>query len=159
MRSRSRPPGGSRARLPRFYPPAPPPENAARRVRIAPPRGCDSRSSMDIADLRKDYARASLYARAGNRHPIAHVARWVDEALKSQLREPTAMALATVGAGGRPSARMVLLKGFDARGFVFYTNYDSRKGRELAANPQASLLFFWAELERQVRIEGIIEQA
>lgn len=114
---------------------------------------------MDIADLRKDYARASLDERAVERDPVAQFAQWFDAALKSELREPTAVALATVGADGRPSARMVLLKGFDARGFVFYTNYESRKGRELASNPHASLLFFWAELERQVRIEGLIERA
>ncbi len=114
---------------------------------------------MDIADLRKDYARANLDERTIERDPIAQFKQWFDAALKSELREPTAMALATVGTDGRPSARMVLLKGYDARGFVFYTNYESRKGRELALNPRASLLFFWAELERQVRIEGLIERA
>jgi pyridoxamine 5'-phosphate oxidase len=114
---------------------------------------------MDIASLRREYSRESLDEADVDRDPIVQFGRWFDEALKSELREPTAMALATVGADGRPSSRMVLLKGCDARGFVFFTNYESRKGRELAANPQASLLFFWAELERQVRIGGVIEKA
>jgi pyridoxamine 5'-phosphate oxidase len=113
---------------------------------------------MDIAEVRKEYARATLDESDVDRDPIAQFGKWFDEALKSQLREPTAMALATVGIDGKPTARMVLLKSFDALGFVFYTNYQSRKGRELAANPHASLLFFWAELERQVRVEGVIEK-
>ena len=113
---------------------------------------------MDIAERRCDYTRASLDVDTVARDPLEQFAKWFDDALHSELREPTAMALATVDADGRPAARMVLLKGFDARGFVFYTNYDSRKGRELAANPHASLLFYWAELERQIRIEGGIEQ-
>jgi pyridoxamine 5'-phosphate oxidase len=114
---------------------------------------------MDIASLRREYSRETLDESDVDRDPIAQFGRWFDEALKSELREPTAMALATVGADGRPSSRMVLLKGCDARGFVFFTNYESRKGRELAVNPHASLLFFWAELERQVRIGGVIEKA
>jgi pyridoxamine 5'-phosphate oxidase len=113
---------------------------------------------MNIADLRREYSRASHDESDVDRDPVAQFRKWFAEALSCELREPTAMALATVGAGGRPSSRMVLLKGFDARGFVFYTNYESRKGRELAANPHASLLFFWAELERQVRIDGLIAQ-
>jgi pyridoxamine 5'-phosphate oxidase len=113
---------------------------------------------MNIADLRREYSRESLDESDVERDPFAQFAKWFDEALKSELREPTAVALATVGADGRPSSRMVLLKGFDARGFVFFTNYESRKGRELAANRHACLLFFWAELERQVRIEGAIEK-
>jgi pyridoxamine 5'-phosphate oxidase len=111
---------------------------------------------MDIASLRREYSRESLDEADVDRDPSAQFGRWFDEALKSELREPTAMAVSTVGADGRPSSRMVLLKGFDSRGFVFFTNYGSRKGRELAANPHASLLFFWAELERQVRIDGVI---
>jgi len=114
---------------------------------------------MDIARLRREYSRESLDEADVERDPIAQFAKWFDEALKSELAEPTAMAISTVGADGRPSSRMVLLKGFDARGFVFFTNYESRKGRELAGNPHASILFFWAELERQVRIEGVIEKA
>jgi len=119
--------------------------------------------SKDIADLRREYARESLDEADVARDPVEQFAKWFDEALNSALAEPTAGALATAAPGpdgsARPSARMVLLKGFDARGFVFYTNYGSRKGRELAANPWASLVFFWAELERQVRIEGRIEKA
>jgi pyridoxamine 5'-phosphate oxidase len=114
---------------------------------------------MKIADQRKEYSRESLDESDVDRDPIAQFGKWFDEALKSELREPTAMALATVGGDGRPSSRMVLLKGYDARGFVFFTNYESRKGRDLAANRNACLLFFWAELERQVRVEGAIEQA
>jgi pyridoxamine 5'-phosphate oxidase len=114
---------------------------------------------MDIASLRREYSRESLDEADVDRDPIAQFGQWFDEALKSELREPTAMAVSTVGADGRPSSRMVLLKGCDARGFVFFTNYASRKGRELAANPHASLLFFWAELERQVRIDGAIGKA
>ena len=113
---------------------------------------------MDIADRRREYTRARLDVDTVARSPLEQFAKWFDDALDSALREPTAMALATVGADGRPGARMVLLKGFDARGFVFYTNYDSRKGRELAGNPHASLLLYWAELERQIRIEGEIEK-
>jgi pyridoxamine 5'-phosphate oxidase len=116
------------------------------------------RFQMDIADRRREYSRESLDVDSVARSPFDQFARWFDEALTSELREPTAMALATVGTDGRPGARMVLLKGFDARGFVFYTNYESRKGRELAANRHASLLLFWAELERQVRIEGDAER-
>jgi pyridoxamine 5'-phosphate oxidase len=114
---------------------------------------------MDIASLRREYSRESLDEADVDRDPIAQFGQWFDEALKSELREPTAMAVSTVGADGRPSSRMVLLKGCDARGFVFFTNYESRKGRELAANRNACLLFFWAELERQVRVEGAIERA
>ena len=90
--------------------------------------------------------------------PIRQFTRWWDEATHSQLTEANAMILATADREGRPSARAVLLKGYDANGFVFFTNYASRKGRELADNPQAALLFFWSELERQVRIEGTVEQ-
>jgi pyridoxamine 5'-phosphate oxidase len=111
-----------------------------------------------IADLRRDYARESLDAKDVARDPFAQFARWFDEAVRSELPEPNAMILATANAAGKPSARTVLLKGFDARGFVFFTNYDSRKGQELAHNPQASLLFLWLELERQVRLEGRIEK-
>jgi pyridoxamine 5'-phosphate oxidase len=111
---------------------------------------------MNIADRRREYTRESLDESAVARDPFEQFRAWFDAALASELREPTAMAVATVGADGRPSARMVLLKGFDERGFVFFTNYESRKGRELGANPHASLLFYWAELERQIRIEGAI---
>jgi pyridoxamine 5'-phosphate oxidase len=109
-----------------------------------------------LAELRKSYERAELDESACSEDPLLQFQLWLDQALKSQLPEPTAMTLATVGANGRPSSRVVLLKGCDAAGLVWFTNYESRKGRELAANPHASLLFFWAELERQVRIDGVI---
>jgi pyridoxamine 5'-phosphate oxidase len=116
-----------------------------------------------ISDLRREYSRETLDESAVSRDPVEQFAKWFDEALKSELAEATAAALATAASGAdgtvRPSARMVLLKGFDARGFVFYTNYESRKGRELATNPWGSLVFYWAELERQVRIEGRVEKA
>jgi len=114
---------------------------------------------MSAADRRREHTRESLDEAGAARNPFDQFRKCFDGALASELREPTAMALATVGADGRPSARMVLLKGFDERGFVFYTNYESRKGRELAQNRHASLLFYWAELERQIRIEGAIEKA
>jgi len=110
------------------------------------------------ADLRRDYAREGLDEKDVTRDPYEQFARWFDEELRSNLREPTAMILATVNAAGQPSARTVLLKGYDGRGFVFFTNYDSRKGRELAHNPRATLLFLWLELERQVRLEGRVEK-
>jgi pyridoxamine 5'-phosphate oxidase len=107
-----------------------------------------------IADLRKSYERAELDEASAHHDPIEQFRKWLDEAIAGQVPEPNAMTLATVGEGGRPSTRVVLIKGFDARGIVWYTNYDSRKGRELAANPQAALQFHWVELERVVRIEG-----
>jgi len=110
------------------------------------------------ADLRKDYAGEELDEKNVARDPNEQFVRWFDEALSAQLTEPNAMILATADAAGRPSMRTVLLKGHDARGFVFFTNYDSRKGRELAENPRASLLFLWLELERQIRLEGFIER-
>ncbi len=112
----------------------------------------------DIARLRTDYKKGALDEEHADANPIRQFARWWDEAVRSELPEVNAMVLATADAAGRPSARAVLLKGFDAGGFVFYTNYESRKGRELAGNPAAALLFFWAELERQVRIEGRAER-
>lgn len=113
---------------------------------------------MSISSIRREYARAALDEAHADADPIRQFARWWDEALKSQLPEPNAMTLATADATGRPSARVVLLKGFDESGFVFFTNYESRKGTELAANPRAALLFFWPELERQVRIDGDVER-
>jgi pyridoxamine 5'-phosphate oxidase len=111
---------------------------------------------MDIADRRREYTRASLDEAGVARDPFEQFAKWFEEALASELREPTAMALATVGPDGRPSTRMVLLKRSDERGLVFHTNYESRKGRELGGNPNASALLYWAELERQIRVEGVI---
>ncbi|KMQ80798.1 Pyridoxamine 5'-phosphate oxidase [Candidatus Burkholderia pumila] len=107
-----------------------------------------------LADLRKNYSRSSLDAADVDSNPICQFETWFAQALDAQLPEPNAMTLATVDTNGRPSARIVLIKGVDERGFAFFTNYDSRKGRELAENPAASLLFHWIELERQVRIEG-----
>jgi pyridoxamine 5'-phosphate oxidase len=110
---------------------------------------------VNIAHLRTDYKRATLDESEVDPDPLRQFARWFDEATRAQVPEPNAMTLATVGHDGRPAARIVLLKEFDARGFVFFTNYGSRKGHDLAAHPQAALLFFWVELERQVRIEGV----
>lgn len=109
---------------------------------------------LSLADLRLTYARESLSEAGVNADPIVQFRHWFGQALEAELIEPNAMTLATVSADGRPSARMVLLKEIEGRDFIFYTNYESRKGRELAANPYAALVFYWAELERQVRIEG-----
>jgi pyridoxamine 5'-phosphate oxidase len=111
-----------------------------------------------IADLRKSYERAELDESACAQDPLQQFQLWFDQALKSELPEPTAMTLATVGADGRPSTRVVLLKGCDTRGLVWYTNYESRKGRELAHAPFAALQFHWVELERVVRIEGRVDK-
>jgi pyridoxamine 5'-phosphate oxidase len=107
-----------------------------------------------LSDLRKEYIRAGLDESDADPDPIEQFRKWFDEALAADLHEPNAMTLATATPDGKPSARVVLLKGFDARGFVFYTNYEGRKGRELAENPRAALVFYWGELERQVRVEG-----
>jgi pyridoxamine 5'-phosphate oxidase len=111
-----------------------------------------------LADLRKNYSRGALDAVDVDPDPVRQFQTWFAQALDAKLPEPNAMTLATVDAESRPSARIVLIKGVDERGFVFFTNYDSRKGRELLANPAASLLFHWIELERQVRIEGRVEK-
>ena len=117
------------------------------------------RMSLNIADLRKSYERDELDENASAADPLDQFRTWPDQALKAELPEPNAMTLATVGADGRPSTRVVLIKGCDERGIVWYTNYDSRKGRELAAHPFAALQFHWVELERVVRIEGRVEKA
>jgi pyridoxamine 5'-phosphate oxidase len=109
---------------------------------------------LDIADLRQDYHRAALNEADVDRDPMRQFERWMSEAVRAELPEPTAMTLATADHAGRPSARIVLLKGTDSEGFVFYTNYESQKGADLAARAEAALLFHWVELERQVRIEG-----
>jgi pyridoxamine 5'-phosphate oxidase len=111
-----------------------------------------------LADLRKEYALKTLDEADVDRDPLKQFGVWMVEAIHAQIPEPTAMTLATADAAGHPSARVVLLKGLDPRGFVFFTNYESRKGLELAANPFAALTFFWKELERQVRIEGTVEK-
>ncbi len=115
-------------------------------------------NEQDIQNIRKEYHSASLSEKETAAEPIKQFAKWFDEAVKSEQNEPTAMTLATATTDGRPSARIVLMKGYNHEGFSFYTNYLSRKGKEIGKNPQASLLFFWDSLERQVRIEGIIEK-
>ena len=107
-----------------------------------------------VARLRKEYTRAGLRESDADPDPIEQFQKWFDEALAADLHEPNAMTLATATPEGRPSARIVLLKGFDEQGFVFYTNYEGRKSRELKINPYCALVFYWGELERQVRIEG-----
>ena len=112
----------------------------------------------NIADLRKSYERAELSEDASQADPLQQFSQWLDEAIRAQVPEPNAMTLATVGSDLRPSTRVVLIKGLDARGIVWYTNYESRKGQELAGNPYAALQFHWVELERTVRIEGVVEK-
>jgi pyridoxamine 5'-phosphate oxidase len=111
---------------------------------------------MSIADLRREYARARLDEREVDPDPLTQFRKWFDDAQRAELPEPTAMTLATATSDGMPSARIVLLKGADAGGFTFFTDYRSRKGQELAANPHAALVFHWGELERQVRITGTV---
>ncbi len=113
---------------------------------------------MSIADLRQVYEKSVLLESSLAATPLQQFSSWFDEAVKAGAVEPNAMTLATADAQGRPSARIVLLKGIDERGLVFFTNYQSRKGGELAAQPYASLLFFWPSLERQVRLEGLVEK-
>ncbi len=113
---------------------------------------------MSIADIRTDYRLASLAEADVAADPIEQFSRWFDQAIHAEVVEPNAMCLATATPDAYPSARIVLLKGADARGFVFYTDYRSRKGQELADNPAASLCFFWPELERQVRIAGAVQR-
>jgi len=113
---------------------------------------------MKIAELRQEYMRAGLAEAGAHADPLAQFGRWFEEAVAAQLPLANAMTLATVAASGAPAARIVLLKGVDSGGFVFYTNYLSRKGRELAAQPLACLVLLWSELERQVRIEGRVEK-
>lgn len=113
---------------------------------------------MSIADLRKDYCRASLSEEDVDPNPIAQFNKWLAEAISAQVAEANAMSVSTASASGRPSSRIILIKEVDQRGFIWFTNYDSRKGQDLQENPQAALLFYWIELERQVRIEGRIER-
>jgi len=112
---------------------------------------------IDIASLRKEYKQAHLDEQHIQRDPLEQFRNWFQEAVSADVEEPNAMGLATVSSG-KPSLRIVLLKGLDEKGFIFFTNYDSRKGKELAANPHAALTFFWTPLERQVRIEGTAEK-
>ena len=110
----------------------------------------------NLQNLRQDYLAASLSETEVKSSPISQFKSWFSDAVKAQLYEPNVMTLATADTDGNPSARIVLLKGFDNDGFVFFTNYESQKGKELLDNPKAALVFFWAELERQVRIEGTV---
>ena len=113
---------------------------------------------MNIADLRKSYEKAELSESASHADPLKQFDQWLNEAIQGEVPEPNAMTLATVGADLRPTTRVVLIKGYDERGIVWYTNYQSQKGRQLAGNPYAALQFHWVELERVVRIEGIVEK-
>jgi pyridoxamine 5'-phosphate oxidase len=112
---------------------------------------------MSIADVRRDYVRLGLNEADVAPEPVAQLRHWLDQALSAGVVDVTAMVLATATTNGRPSARVVLLKGLDERGLTFFTNYLSRKGRQLAENPQAAVTFFWPEIERQVRVEGAVE--
>ena len=111
-----------------------------------------------MQNLREQYAKSSLLKNNVSSDPVKQFSKWFNEALKAGIPEPNAMSLATASEDGRPSVRIVLLKGFDERGFVFFTNYKSRKGKELNENPNACLVFFWKELERQIKLEGKIEK-
>ena len=111
-----------------------------------------------VAALRKDYGHATLNETDVAADPFEQFTTWFEQALAAEVNEPNAMNVATVDANGKPTSRIVLIKQFDRRGFTWYTNYDSQKGRQLAANPHAALLFFWSELERQIRIEGVVER-
>ncbi|MGZ5715295.1 MAG: pyridoxamine 5'-phosphate oxidase [Caldimonas sp.] len=112
----------------------------------------------DLAALRKSYELAELDEATSLADPLQQFASWLEQAIAARLPEPNAMTLATVGTDGRPSTRIVLVKGYDARGLTWFTNYESRKGRELAAHPVAALQFHWVELERVVRIEGTVDK-
>lgn len=112
----------------------------------------------EIQNLRQDYRGGSLIESQVSPNPIKQFETWFNDAVKAGVHEPNAMTLATSTINGRPSARIVLLKGFDTNGFAFYTNYLSRKGKEIAKNPHAAMVFFWGDLERQIRIEGTLEK-
>jgi pyridoxamine 5'-phosphate oxidase len=113
---------------------------------------------MNLTELRMQYAQGELHEHQVDTDPIGQFEAWLNEALKAELHEPYAMTLATATPEGMPSARIVLLRQVDERGLTFFTNYDSRKGQELAGNPNAALLFYWGELQRQVRIEGVVSK-
>ena len=115
-------------------------------------------TKISLADMRKSYQSAELLEESAQNHPMRQFEQWLHEALQAEVPEPNAMTLATVGSDMRPSTRVVLIKGYDDHGLVWYTNYDSRKGHELAGNPFASLQFHWVELERVVRIEGRVSK-
>jgi len=111
-----------------------------------------------LQDLREDYRKSTLEEKNAAQNPFKQFNHWFQEALNAKIPEPNAMTIATVNQAGLPSARVVLLKGFDEKGFIFYTNYNSQKGRELVENPNCAVVFNWLELERQIRIEGIVEK-
>lgn len=115
--------------------------------------------NLSLSDIRTDYKKAVLSEKDVAADPFTQFNKWFDEVMHSRVEEPNAMTLATADGDGMPSARIVLLKGTDGQGFYFYTNYESRKGKELAANPKAALVFFWKELERQVRMQGRVVKA
>jgi pyridoxamine 5'-phosphate oxidase len=115
-------------------------------------------NTPSLADMRKNYQQAELLESSATKSPLEQFTLWLDQALKAEIPEPNAMTLATVSSSLRPSTRVVLIKGYDEQGIVWFTNYDSRKGRELAGNPFAALQFHWVELERVVRIEGRVEK-
>jgi pyridoxamine 5'-phosphate oxidase len=120
------------------------------------PRDPNAEESKALADLRREYTRHGLIEADADPDPLRQFRLWLDQALAAGVHEPTAMVLATATPDGRPSARVVLLKGLDEHGFTFFTNYSSRKGQELTVNPRAALTFFWPQLERQVRVEGAV---
>jgi pyridoxamine 5'-phosphate oxidase len=113
---------------------------------------------QNLSDIRREYTKSSLDVSTVNPDPLIQFTKWFDEIIQAQVIEPNAMHLATVNSDGRPSSRIVLLKGVENRKFLFYTNYQSKKGKELDSNPACALTFFWPDLERQVRIEGIAER-
>ncbi|HEX7184817.1 MAG TPA: pyridoxamine 5'-phosphate oxidase [Thermoanaerobaculia bacterium] len=113
---------------------------------------------MDLSDVRRDYARAGLHERDLAAEPVEQLQRWLADAVAADPDDYTSMILATADLQGRPSARVVLLKGCDARGLVFYTNYESAKARQMEENPQAALVFYWSRFDRQVRVEGTVER-
>lgn len=115
-------------------------------------------NALSLSDIREDYRKASLHESEVAESPFGQFRKWFEEVMHSELQVPNAMTLATATPGGRPSARIVLLKGFDEQGFCFFTNYESRKAEQLESNPQAALVFFWPELERQVRLEGSVQK-
>lgn len=115
-------------------------------------------NEQELQNLRQEYSAATLNEKEVKQDPIKQFDKWFNEAIEAQIHEPNAMTLATATSDGRPSARIVLLKGYNQNGFMFYTNYLSRKGKEMAKNPLASVVLFWGEMERQVRIEGTIEK-
>lgn len=129
-----------------------------RRGLVEPGAPVSPKLGQAVADLRKDYGQATLDEADVLDDPIDQFTAWFEQALKAEVNEPNAMTLATVAANGRPSSRIVLVKQFDPRGFTWYTNYDSKKAQDLSDNSYAALLFFWSELERQVRIEGRVER-